>query len=112
MIFTIVLLAAVIALIVSKINTILLRNNLSASSEKRVLIAGVLLILLLVTNVTLPYPESLYWFTGLSVVFVSIVLTFNVLKKEMKRFLSLDTKDKIVNVLFYSLLVVITNIYL
>ncbi|MEO1031274.1 MAG: hypothetical protein AAFX55_07700 [Bacteroidota bacterium] len=89
-----------------------MRNNLNPSNEKRVLIAGVLLVIFLITNATLPYPESLYWFIGLGVVFVSTVLTFNVLKKEMKRFLSLDAKDKIVNVLFYSLLIIVTNIYL
>ncbi|WP_299520613.1 hypothetical protein [Winogradskyella sp.] len=112
MTFTIVFLTAIIALIVSKTKTIVLRNNLSASNEKRVLMAGVLLILFLITNATLPYPESLYWFIGLSVVFVSIFLTLSVLKKEMRRFLSLDAKDKIVNVLFYSLLIIVTNIYL
>ncbi|WP_422106886.1 hypothetical protein [Winogradskyella sp.] len=112
MIFTLVFLTAVIALIVSKTKTIVLRNNLNPSNEKRVLIAGVLLVIFLITNATLPYPESLYWFIGLGVVFVSTVLTFNVLKKEMKRFLSLDAKDKIVNVLFYSLLIIVTNIYL
>ncbi|WP_111682463.1 hypothetical protein [Winogradskyella tangerina] len=112
MTFTIVFLSAIIALIISKTTSIVKRNNLSASSEKRVLIAGVLLTLFLLTNVTLPYPESLYWFIGLSVVFVSFILTFSVLKQELKRFLNLKLQDKIVNVLFYSLLLVVTNIYL
>ena len=112
MIFTIIFLTAIIALIVSKTKAVVLRNKLNPSSEKRVLIAGFLVILFLITNVTLPYPESLYWFIGLSVVFVSVILTFSVLKKEMKRFLALTTKDKIVNTLFYSLLVVITTIYI
>ncbi|WP_369998728.1 hypothetical protein [Winogradskyella sp.] len=102
----------IIALIVSKTRAIVLRNNLDDISEKRLLITGGLLILFLITNVTLPYPESLYWFIGLGIVFTGIILSFNVLKKEYKRFLSLSTKSKIVNVLFYSLLIVVTNIYL
>ncbi|WP_370003454.1 hypothetical protein, partial [Winogradskyella sp.] len=90
----------IIALIVSKTRAIVLRNNLDDISEKRLLITGGLLILFLITNVTLPYPESLYWFIGLGIVFTGIILSFNVLKKEYKRFLSLSTKSKIVNVLF------------
>jgi amino acid transporter len=112
MTFTIVFLTVIIALIVSKTRAIVLRNNLDDLSEKRLLITGGLLILFLITNVTLPYPESLYWFIGLGIVFTGIILSFNVLKKEYKRFLSLSTKSKIVNVLFYSLLIVVTNIYL
>lgn len=112
MTFTIVFLTAITALIVSKIRAIVLRNNLDDVNEKRLLITGGLLILFLITNVTLPYPESLYWFIGLGIVFTGIILSFNVLKKEYKRFLSLSTKSKIVNVLFYSLLLVVTNIYL
>ena len=112
MTFTLGFLSAIIALIISKTTSIVRRNNLSASSEKRVLIAGVLLILFLITNVTLPYPESLYWFIGLGVVGVSVILTFSVLRKEIKRFLALNLRDKIVNVTFYSLLIVVTNIYL
>ena len=112
MTFTIVFLTAITALIVSKIRAIVLRNNLYDVNEKRLLITGGLLILFLITNVTLPYPESLYWFIGLGIVFTGIILSFNVLKKEYKRFLSLSTKSKIVNVLFYSLLLVVTNIYL
>ncbi len=112
MIFTIVFLTAIIALIIAKTNAIVKRNNLNPSNEKRVLIAGVLLILFLITNATLPYPESLYWFIGLAVVFVSFILTFKVLKQEMKRFMAMGSKDKIVNVLFYSLVIIVTNIYL
>ena len=112
MTFTIVFLTAIISLILSKTRAIVLRNNLDAKNEKRVLITGVLLIIFLITNVTLPYPQSLYWFIGLGVVSIGVILSFNVLKREVKRFLSLNTKDKIVNVLFYSLLIVVTNIYL
>ncbi|MBO6879998.1 hypothetical protein [Winogradskyella sp.] len=112
MTFTIVFLTAIIALIVSKIRTIVLRNNLDDVNEKRLLITGGLLILFFVTSATLPYPESLYWFIGLGVVFTGVLLSFNVLKKEFKRFLKLRTKDKVVNVLFYSLFIVVTNIYL
>ncbi|MFC0603273.1 hypothetical protein [Winogradskyella pulchriflava] len=112
MTFTIVFLTLIIALIVSKTKTIVLRNNLDAKNEKRVLITGVLLVIFLITNATLPYPQSLYWFIGLGVLFTGAILSYKVLKVEFKRFLSLNAKDKIVNVMFYSLLIVVTNIYL
>jgi hypothetical protein len=112
MTFTIVFLSAIITLIVLKAKTVVLRNNLDIKNEKRVLITSVLFVLFLITNATLPYPQSLYWFIGLGVVFTGIILSYNVVKIEFKRFLSLNTKDKMVNVLFYSLLIIVTNIYL
>lgn len=112
MIYTVVFLTALIAFIASKTRTIILRNNLDAKKAKRILIAGVLIALFLITSATLPYPESLYWFIVLGIVLTSIILSFDVLKIEVKRFISLSTKDKIVNVLFYSLLFVFTNFYL
>lgn len=112
MTFTIVFLSLVIALIIGKIRAVVLRNNLDAKNEKRVLITGVLLILFLITNVTLPYPQSLYWFIGLGVIFSGLILSFNTLKKEISRFSNLNAKDKIINVLFYSLLIFVTHIYL
>jgi hypothetical protein len=112
MTFTIVFLTAIVALIVSKTKTIVLRNNLDKKNEKRVLISTVLLVLFIVTNATLPYPQSLYMFIGLGVIFTGIILSFNVIKKEVKRFLTLKTNDKILNVLFYTLLIAVVNIYL
>ena len=112
MTFTLIFLTLIITFIVFKTRNIVLRNNLNSNNEKRVLITSVLIVLFLITNVTLPYPESLYWFIGLGVVATAFILSFPILKKEMKRFVALNTKNKIVNILFYSLLVVITNIFL
>jgi hypothetical protein len=112
MTFTTVFLTSIIALIVSKTRDIVLRNNLNPKREKRLLIGSFLLILFLVTSSTLPYPESLYWFIGIGILFTCLVLSFSVIKREFKRFLSLKTSEKIINVLFYSLIVIVTNIYL
>ena len=112
MTITIVFLTAIIALIASKMRTITLRNNLSSKSENRLLITGVLIALFLVTNATLPYPQSLYWFIALGVICVGSILSFDVIIKEGKRFMVLKAKDKVLNVLFYSLLVIVTNVYI
>jgi len=112
MIFTLVFLTAIVALIVSKAKTIVLRNNLDTKSQERFLSTTILLVLFIVTNATLPYPQSLYWFFGLGVVFTSVFFSHKVLKTEFKRFLSLNLKDKIVDITFYSLVIIVTNIYL
>lgn len=112
MTFTFVFLSLIITLIAVKTRTVILRNHLNASHEKRVLIASTLLVLFLVTNATLPYPESLYWFLGLGVIITSIALSYKVIKREFKRFMALSFKRKTINTLFYSLLIVVANIYL
>ncbi|WP_439151068.1 hypothetical protein [Winogradskyella sp.] len=112
MTFTIVFLTAIIALIISKTRTIILRNNLDSKNEKRLLITGSLIVLFLITNATLPYPQSLYWFIALGVVSSSSILSYSVIKREFKRFMALETKDRVVNVLFYSLLIIVTNLYI
>lgn len=112
MTFEIVFLSLIIALIISKTRAIVLRNNLDTKNEKRVLISGVLLALFFITNATLPYPQSLYWFIALGVTFTSFILSYNILRKEVHRFMELTAKSKVINVLFYSLLLVVTHIYL
>jgi len=110
--FTIVFLIIISSLIFLKLRDISLRNSLTVNSEKRLLISGSLVILFLITNATLPYPQSLYWFIFLGVMLIGFVLCLDILKKESLRFKNLKTKDMIMNVLFYSLFIIITQIYI
>jgi hypothetical protein len=112
MTFTIIFLVIISSLIFSKLKDVSLRNNLNGTDEKRLLIAGGLVILFLITNVTLPYPQSLYWFLFLGVILVGSVLCSHIIKKELIRFKNLDAKDRILNVVFYSLFVVVTHLYI
>ncbi len=112
MTFTIIFLVIISTLIFSKLRDISLRNNLNDKSEKRLIITGGLIVLFLVTNITLPYPQSLYWFLFLGVVLVSAVICSDIIKKELVRFKNLKTKDMIVNVVFYSLFIVVTHLYI
>lgn len=112
MLLSIILLSILSAFILNKTRIISLRNNLDTKSDKRLIISSVLIIIFLITNITLPYPKSLYWFISLSVIFTVSVLSFDIIRSEYKRFKTLKLKDKVVNVLFYSLLVTVTNIYL
>ena len=112
MTFTIFLTAVVIALIFIKMRDIAKRNNLKPNAEKRLVTAGILLILFLVTNVTLPYPQSLYWFIFSSITVIGIVLCKDIARKEYTRFKNLSRKKMIMNVVFYSLFVVVTHLYI
>lgn len=112
MTFTIVFLVIISSLIFLKLGDVAKRNNLTGNGEKRLLFSGGLVVLFLITNVTLPYPQSLYWFIFLSVLLTSILLCFDILKIETLRFKNLKVKDRIMNALFYSLFVVITHIFL
>jgi len=80
--------------------------------EKRLLVAGGLVILFLITNITLPYPQSLYWFLFLGIILISFVLCRGIIKKESLRFKSLNTKDMTVNVAFYGLFIIVTHLYI
>ncbi len=112
MTYTIVFLIIITALIIIKLKAISLRNNLNSSSENRLLIPASLIIIFLATNLTLPYPQSLYWFIALGIIAVGIILSFDVVKKEYRRFTALKKRERIINVLFYGLLFVVTNLYI
>ena len=110
--FTVVFLVIISSLIFLKLRDISVRNNLTVNSEKRLLISGSLVILFLITNATLPYPQSLYWFIFLGVMLIGSILCLDILKREALRFKNLKTKDLIMNVLFYSLFIIVTHIYI
>lgn len=112
MIFTITFLVIMASLIFKKLIDISKRNKLNSGAEKRLLSAGGLLILFYITHITLPYPQSLYWFIFLGVILLGSILCFNIIKVEIKRFKTLGFKEQIKNVLFYSLFIMVTHIYL
>ena len=112
MTYAIVFLIAITTLIITKLRAISLRNNLDSFSEKKLLVTASLTVIFLATNLTLPYPQSLYWFIILGIIAVGSILSFNVIKKEFHRFMELKPQDRVINVLFYGLLFVVTNIYI
>lgn len=112
MTLSIIIISLLSAFILYKVRNISLRNNLDTKNEKRLLISSALIILFLITNIALPYPESLYWFLSLSVVMICSILSFDVLKSEFKRFKTLDLKNKVLNIFFYGLLIAVTNLYI
>ncbi|MBO3117986.1 hypothetical protein J4050_14610 [Winogradskyella sp. DF17] len=112
MTFTIVFLTVITTFILFKIKTISERQQLNSKVEKRLFISGILLVLFIITNATLPYPESLYWFIVLGVLTVIGVLSFDVVKKELHRFKLLSLKDRVTNVAFYGLLITVTTLFI
>ncbi len=112
MIYTIIFISIIIGLIFIKMGDISKRNNLQTKDEKKLVTAGALLILFLITNVTLPYPQSLYWFIFSGVILVGSLLCVNIIKIEAKKFRKLKFRDQLLNVLFYSLFFTVIHIYI
>ena len=112
MVYTIIFISIIIGLILIKMRDISKRNNLQEKDEKKLVIAGALLILFLITNVTLPYPQSMYWFVFAGIILVGSLLCVNILKNEAKKFKKLKFKDQLLNVLFYSLFFTVIHIYI
>lgn len=112
MLFKVIFISALIALLLVKIKDISLRQNLNTFKERRLLLSGGLLILFLITSLLFPYPDSIYWFIVSAVLLVASSVSFDIMKIEIKRLNTLRKKDRILNVLFYSLIIVTTALYL
>lgn len=112
MTFSIVFCIIVSAIIISKARDIIRRNALDLKNRRGLVTTSGLAILFLITNLTMPYPQSLYWFILLGIMFTGSILSFKILKKEYSRFRRLQPKAVCINVLFYSLLIVVTSIYI
>ena len=112
MIYNLIFISTIVAFITIKLKDISLRQNLNDDKERRLLLSGGLVILFLMSSAVLPFPESLYWFFVLGILFTICLISFDIVKMEWRRFLKLEKKKRVINVLFYSLLVVFTTIFI
>ena len=108
--FTLIVCLSLIVFAAYKVKEVVDRNNLKEKGQKHLIISSILLVLFFITNLTLPYPESLYWFLLIGTVIAISILSSDVIKSEYQRFKSLDKKKRILNLLFYSSLLVLINI--
>jgi len=109
---TLLFLIFVSLLILFKTKEVIRRNNLSEKKEKLLLTIISLIVILMVTNITLPYPQSLYWFLSIGLITSISIFFSSVIKHEYKRFSNLTLKDRILDGLFYCLLIITFNIYI
>jgi len=112
MINEIIFISVIVAFITIKLKDISIRQKLNESKERRLLLSGGLIMLFLLSSAVLPFPQSLYWFIVLGLFFTVVLISFDIIKLEWKRQLLLPVKDRVINVLFYSLLFTFINIYL
>ena len=112
MVYNLIFISTIVAFITIKLKDISLRQNLNNDKERRLLLSGGLVILFLMSSAVLPFPESLYWFLVLGILFTICLISFDIVKMEWRRFLKLEKKKRVINVLFYSLLVVYTTIFI
>lgn len=112
MVYDLIFISVIVAFITIKLKDISLRQNLNTNKERRLLLSGGLVILFLMSTAVLPFPQSLYWFIVLGILFTVCLVSFDIIKLEWKRLLRLNKKDRLVNLLFYSLLIVFINIFI
>ncbi|WP_115460920.1 hypothetical protein [Winogradskyella aurantiaca] len=108
----IVFISVIVAFITIKLKDISLRQKLNQNKERRLLLSGGLVVLFLLSSVTFPFPQSLYWFIVLGILFLVVLISSDIIKLEWKRQLALPFNKRVINVLFYSLLFVFINIYI
>jgi len=112
MIYDVVFVTLIVAFITVKLKDISLRHQLNDSKERRLLLSGGLVILFLLSWLVFPFPESLYWFIVLGITFTIVLVAFDIIQLEWQRLLRLKVKDRIINVLFYSLLAIVVNLFI
>jgi hypothetical protein len=112
MTYDIIFIALIVAFLTVKLKDISLRHQLNESKERRLLLSGGLVILFLMASLLIPFPQSLYWFIVLGIVFTVVLVAFDIIKLEWQRLLRLKPKDRVINILFYSLLAVVVNLFI
>jgi len=108
----IIFISIIVAFITIKLKDISVRQQLNQNKERRLILSGGLVVLFLLSSLTFPFPQSLYWFIVLGILFLVVLISSDIVKLEWRRQLSLPFKERIINLSFYSLLFVFINIYI
>ena len=107
---TLIIGLSLISLLIYKVIDCVKRNNLNKLERTKFTISSLLILAYLSTGYFLNYPDSLYWFILLAVIILSFSLSSKLVREEFKRYLTLSTKDKVINALYYSLTLVSISI--
>nr|WP_321246520.1 hypothetical protein [uncultured Psychroserpens sp.] len=107
---TLIIGISLISLLIYKVIDCVKRNNLNKLERKKFTISSLLILAYLSTGYFLNYPDSLYWFILLAVIILSFSLSSKLVREEFKRYLTLSSKDKVINALYYSLALVSISI--
>lgn len=86
------------------------RNNLTKLGKIKLTISSLLIVAYIATGYFLNYPDSLYWFIFSAVIIMSFSLSSKLVREEFKRYLALSNKDKCINVIYYSLVLISISI--
>ncbi|MCK8479135.1 hypothetical protein [Psychroserpens algicola] len=95
-----------LAILLYKVFECVRRNRLSTLGKIKFAISAVLILSFLTTGYFLTYPDSLYWFIFSAVIILSLSLSSSLVRNELKRYMELSRKDKIINACYYTLILV------
>ncbi|SDR79241.1 hypothetical protein SAMN04515667_0678 [Formosa sp. Hel1_31_208] len=109
--YTFIIGISLIAILLYKFFECARRNNLKKLEKIKFVVSGLLIAAFIATGHFLSYPDSLYWFIFSAIIILSVSLSSKVFRNELKRYLSLSQKDKIINACYYVLLLACINIF-
>jgi hypothetical protein len=98
-----------LAILLYKVYECVNRNNFTKLGKIKLGISALLISAFLTTGYFLTYPESLYWFIFSAIIVLSGSLSSSLVRNEVKLYLSLSKKDKIINAFYYTLLLISIN---
>ncbi len=95
------------AILIYKFAVCMNRNPLSQLDKIKFGFSAGLIVAFIVITKILPFPESLYWFVFITILALSVLLSLKVVRLELKRFWTLSRKDRVINILYYPLLIAV-----
>ncbi|WP_299272714.1 hypothetical protein [uncultured Psychroserpens sp.] len=108
--YTLIIGFSLLAVLLYKIYDCVTRNNLTKLGRIKFGISAALIVAFIATGYFLTYPDSLYWFIFSAVIILSLSLSSTLVRNEVKHFMKLSAKDKIINTCYYVLVLVSLNI--
>ncbi len=107
---TLIIGITLISLLLYKVFECVKRNKLNKLDKIKFAISSLLITSYIATGYFLNYPDSLYWFIFLAVIILSFSLSSKLVREEFKRYLALNNKEKCINILYYSLILISISI--
>ena len=107
---TLIIGISLVSILLYKVFECVNRNKLNKLDKIKFAISTLLIVAYIATGYLLNYPDSLYWFIFLAVIIISFSLSSKLVREEFKRYLALNNKDKFINVLYYSLVLISISI--
>ena len=108
--YTLIIGLSLVIILFYKAYECLKRNDLTKLGRIKFIISASLILSFITTGYFFSYPSSLYWFIFSAIIILSFSLSSSLVRNEIRRYLALSKKDKIINASFYTLLLLSISI--